>query len=182
MIFCTGAFASNPDHHERNTTIGVRALNRTIRGDEIENFHNLQENLTEKLKLDNWNVSTSHQHVHIFILNKKLNGNLSIRNTICVNIDLFVKVFGENDDEIVFNLKLYRWPQLQNLIEHLGSNVKREDCVDLDCRDNSEISRRDVKDDAVTFEFCAASTGTDVCENFVILLYSYNQRNSKYLT
>lgn len=114
-------------------------------------------------------VFTSHHNVRIFNLNEKLSGNLSIRNTICVDVDLYVNVFGENDDEIILNLKLYRWSQLQNLIEQLSGNVKREDCLDLDYPDEFKQTLCDYNNDFETSEFCAANTETEVCEILIIL-------------
>lgn len=152
--------------------IGLRVLPlvNTIR-DEIKNFDNLRENITEKLKLENWIVVTSLQNLYVFNLNKKLNGNLSIRNTISIDIDLIVKVFDEMKDDILFNLKLYRWSQLQTLIEQL-TNVKREDDLDFEFvmetqqnsgayygfKDDYEIN----KQNEGTFEFCATNAETDV--------------------
>ncbi|XP_037044566.1 zinc finger protein 287-like [Bradysia coprophila] len=118
-------------------------LSTSIR-DEIVDFDNLRENVTGKLSLENWMVLPSHRSLHIFSLNKMLNGNLSIRNTIFINVDLVVKVFGEESDETLFSLKLSSWPQLQTLIEQCGAQVKRE--VDLEFIDvvdktaNSETS------------------------------------------
>lgn len=123
--------------------------------DEIIDFDNLRENLTGKLKLENWIVVTTHQNLYIFNLYKKCNGNLSIRNTIAIDINLVVKVFGEINDDTLFNLKLYRWPQLQTLIQQLSSNVKREDDRGID-----------QQKDAVTFEFCATNNQSDVSEHF----------------
>lgn len=128
------------------------------------NFENLRENLTEKLKLENWMVlTTAHQHLYIFNLNKKSNGKLSIRNSICIDDNLIVKVFNEINDDTLFNLKLYRWPQLQILIEQLSNNVKLEEDLHFECvlekEQNAEIKedyRNDQQEDGVgvAFEFC----------------------------
>lgn len=148
--------------HQRNTIL-VRALPlATTNHDEILNFDNLRENLTKKLNLDNWLVVTTHQNLYIFNLNKKYNGNLSIRNTISIDVDLVVKVFVEsNDDDTLFNLKLYRWPQLQTLIEQLSNDVKCEDDLHFECvvekEQKSPVINGD--DDVASFEFC---TTTDV--------------------
>lgn len=141
------------------------------------NFDNLRENLTEKLKLKNWiAVTTSHHSLYIFNLNKKLNGNLAIRNTISVDINLAVKVFGEINDDIIFDLKLCRWAQLQILIEQL-SNVKHEDDLDFVCvLDKDRISdapAAEIEDDcsiyqqedAATFEFCGIDGKMNVSVN-----------------
>lgn len=120
--------------------------------------------MVRKLNLDNWFHLTSLQNLHIFNVNTKENGNLSIRNTIHINIELIVNVYGENDG-IILTVKLYEWPQLQSLIKQLECNVKREcdDAFDLDVIDETYHSE-DVKDDreweidrqgeAVAFDFC----------------------------
>lgn len=150
-------------------------MNKTIH-DEIVNFKHLSENVAVKLRLDNWLVSKSHHNLHIFRLNKKLNGNLSIRNTIYIDIDLVVKVFGEKDDEI-FNLKLYRWPQLQTLIDQLCVNVKHENQMNVivisdDDGNEEPLCEFRVKDEYgidlerqnedLVFEFCATNAKTEV--------------------
>lgn len=125
---------------------------------------NLRENLAHKLKLDNWFHLTSLPNLHIFNVDTKANGNLSIRNTIHINIELIVKVYAGNDD-IIFTVKLNQWSQLQSLIEQLECKVKREsDTFDLGVIDE-RCQSDDVKDDhgcgidrqgeAVAFDFCA---------------------------
>lgn len=94
--------------------------------DQIIDFDSLRENVTGKLHLENWMVLPSQRTVHIFSLNAKWNGNLSIRNTICIDIDMAVKVFGEHNDDTLLSLKLYSWPQLQTLVDQCGVHVKRE--------------------------------------------------------
>lgn len=68
-------------------------------------------------------------------------------------------MYGANDD-IIFTVKLYQWPQLQSLIEQFGRKVKREydesvidetgqsDDIKFDCG-------IDQKGEAAAFEFCA---------------------------
>lgn len=109
-------------------------------------------------------VVTSHQHLYIFNLNKKSNGKLTIRNSICIDVDLVVKVFNEINDDTLFNLKLYRWPQLQTLIEQLNQHVKVEDDLHFECVVEKE-QNAGVKDDCgnyqqedvVAFEFCTTN-------------------------
>lgn len=127
----------------------------TSNHEEIIDFDNLRENLTEKLKLDNWFLFTSHQTLHIFNVDKKTNGNLSIRNSICIDVALMVQVFGANDDTI-FNLKLDSWPQLQTLIEQFGCHVKRDDDMFVVSAVDGGI---DQAQDVATFEFCATDAG-----------------------
>lgn len=131
------------------------------------------------MKLKKWFVVTTQKNLHIFNLNRKLNGNLSIRNTICIDVDLVVTVFGEHDN-IIFTVKLHHWLQLQTLINQLEI-VKREDDPDfvrgLDKDQNCEATRCEVKDDngfdqqveAPTFEFCGTNAKTDVSENVILL-------------
>lgn len=134
--------------------------------DAITDFNNLCQKLPHKLDLDNWFHLTSPKSLHIFNVDTKTNGNLAIRNTIHINIELTLKVYGVNDD-IIFTVKLCHWYQLQSLIEQFGRKVKSEcDAFDLSVTDEtSQID--DVKDDfgiderdeVVAFEFCA---GNDV--------------------
>lgn len=102
---------------------------------------------------------------------------MSIRNTICIDVDLVVKVFGEHD--VLFTVKLYQWSQLQTLIEQLMT-VKPEDDPEfvrgLEKDLNCEITRCEVKDsceidqreEAATFEFCGTNAETDVSENLIL--------------
>ncbi|KAG4076675.1 hypothetical protein HA402_001962 [Bradysia odoriphaga] len=120
----TSRQATKSHQHSASTTASndppVSAMS-----DKISDFSNFSENLTQKLKLNNWFHLSSLQNLHIFNVNTKENGNLSIRNTIHINIELVVKVYAENDD-IIFTVKLNHWPQLQSLIEQLEHKVKRE--------------------------------------------------------
>lgn len=131
----------------------------TVNRDGITDFNELRENVAHKLELDDWFHLTSLQSLHIFNVDIKSNGNLSIRHTIHVNIELKCTVYGANDD-IVFTVKLCHWPQLQSLIEQFGREVKREcdtfevdeTCHSDDVKDDCLIDR---KDEAVAFDFCA---------------------------
>lgn len=121
---------------QKPTVISVRACpsSDNTMHNEIINFDCLRENLTEKLKLENWIVVTTHQHLYIFNLNKKLSGNLSIRHTISIDIELVAKVFDGTNDSTPVDLQLYRWPQLQDLIEQLSNTaVKREEDFHFEC-------------------------------------------------
>ncbi|XP_037045726.1 zinc finger protein 423-like [Bradysia coprophila] len=150
----------------RNAAIQSRSTtSSTSIRDKIVDFDNLRENVAGKLSLENWMVLPSHRSLHIFSLNKMLNGNLSIRNTIFIDVNLVVKVFGEDNDETLFSLKLYSWPQLQTLIEQCGAQVKRE--VDLEFIDvvdksaNSVTNTREIKHqqkDTLPDEFCGINT------------------------
>lgn len=115
--------------------------------DEIINFDNLCENVTGKLNLKNWMVLPSQRTLHIFSLNKKSNGNLSIQSTIFIDIDLVVKVFGESNDDTLVSLKVFSWPQLQTLIEQCSA-FKRE--VNLEFVD---VVDETAKSETNTFEF-----------------------------
>lgn len=140
----------------------------------------------EKLKLKNWIVVASSRNLYIFNLNKKLNGNLSIRNTINIEIDLTVKVFDEVNGNIVFNLKLYRWQQLQRLFEQFNSNVKREDDLDIECvmmekRPNSDAVETvqggfgdcNENEQKEPFEFFAINALADVGEQNTLKLCTF---------
>lgn len=149
----------------------ITGSSHTAIRDEISNFENLRENLTQKLKLDNWFHLTSHQSLHIFNVDEKANGNLSIRNTIRIDIKLVMKVYGR-DDDVLFTVKLCQWPQLQTLIEQFGLSMKREDePFNVSVIEETVLRNDDVKDDwdvdrkceAVAFEFCATNNAeTDV--------------------
>lgn len=124
------------------------------------NFDNLRANITEKLKLDNWIVVTSYQNVYVFNLNKRLNGNLSIKKTISIDTDLVGKVFdSQTNDETTFELELYRWSQLQNLVDQLKANVKCENDVEFD-KSVAPVLNYDYESKAIQeadvepFEFC----------------------------
>lgn len=123
---------------------------------EIMNFDDLRGHLMEKLKLKNWFVMRSRENLQIFSLNKKWNGNLSIRNTICVDNSLIVRVFGEKGDDTIFKFKLFRWHQLQTLLDQLNSNVNREVTNDL---------RIDQPTYTGSFEFCSTNIKSDVSDN-----------------
>ena len=140
-------------------------LDHTLDG--IGDFDSLRQNVTEKLNLDHWMVLPSQRTLHIFSLNKKLNGNLSIRNTICIDVDLIVKVFGENDDDMLFSLRLHSWTQLQTLIRQCGTPVKRD--IDLEFVDVVDTSAKsemngEVKPqmDTLSFKFDGVVTKTEV--------------------
>lgn len=140
------------------------------------NFDYFRENLTKNLKIKNWFVMTSHQHIHIFNVDKKPNGNLSIRNTISIDTELMVNVFDVNDD-ILSSLKIYSWSQLYTLIEQFSYNVKQGGDVFvvtvIDEEDQLHKTTNDVKTDYETdrgtFEFCATNEEVDVSENFCLL-------------
>ncbi|XP_037044569.1 zinc finger protein 2-like isoform X2 [Bradysia coprophila] len=140
------------------------AVNSTC--DKIIDFDNLRENVTGKLSLENWMVLPSHRSLHIFSLNKMLNGNLSIRNTIFIDVDLVVKVFGEDNDETLFSLKLYSWPQLQTLIEQCGAQVKPE--VELEFADvvgkTASSETNNCEKDTLAVEFCSIVTKPELSE------------------
>ncbi|XP_037044571.1 zinc finger protein 12-like [Bradysia coprophila] len=154
--------------NRNSTTQSPSTILSTSIRDKIVDFDNLRENVTGKLSLENWMVLPSHRSLHIFSLNKMLNGNLSIRNTIFIDIDLVVKVFGENDDTL-FSLKLHSWPQLQTLIEQCGVQVKRE--VELEFADvvskteNSETNS--CEKDTLAVEYCSIVTKPEVREEAI---------------
>lgn len=143
--------------------------------DELMSFDNLRANVKEKLKLDNWIVVTSNQNVYVFNLSKRSNGNLSIKKTISINTDLVVKVFvnnvdGQTNDDTIFELQLYRWSQLQNLVDQLKTNVKSENDVECDgqvaaavLNDNYENGLQQT--DVEPFEFCPTNVSfkTNLC-------------------
>lgn len=110
-------------------------------------------------------VSKSPENLHIFSLNKKSNGNLSIRNAVYIGIDLTVKAFGEDDDETIFNLKVYRWNQLQTLIDQLWQQMKNE-VIRPDEIVAVEMDRRKIDD--VPFEFCAINVKSEVSNDLSV--------------
>lgn len=90
---------------------------------EIINFDYLRSQLTQKLKLDNWTITTFDENVYIYKLNQQSDGNLSIRSTINICVDLTVKVFVNNNaigGIIPVNLRISQWKQLQNIIDKLN--------------------------------------------------------------
>lgn len=133
----------------------VPADSKTI-PDEIVNFENLRLNLSAKLKLDDWMVWKSPENLHIFSLNRKSNGNLSIRNTVYIDIDLTVKAFEGDDDETMFDSKVYHWHQLQTLIDQLCHRRIKNEIISEEFTVTEDENRR------VPFEFCAINIKSEV--------------------
>lgn len=171
--------SSHPKNHPTNN-IRVRALKSLTKTDrdDITDFNNLRDKITKKLTLDNWVVVTSSQNLYIFNLNRKPNGNLSIGNTISIDNDLTAKVFY--DENLFDSLKLFRWPQLQTLVEQFRNNVKREDDFEFQSPSDSKThiefqdcyeTKREL--DASIFEFCAVNVeavSADVSVNFFFII------------
>lgn len=88
---------------------------------DITDFDYLRSHLSVKLKLDNWMIAVSGQSILIFNLNKQssgqMEGELSVRSTININENLGMKVFVKG--VVIFNVKISKWTQIQNIIDKL---------------------------------------------------------------
>lgn len=159
---CNSLFKKTGPPSRSHQQSSITDPSTTANRDKITDFNNLLENLGHKLELDNMFHLTSPQSLYIFNVATKANGNLSIRNTIHISIELILKVYGVNDD-ITLTVKLNHWRQLQSLIEQFGRKVKRECNAFVSCIISETCQSNDVKDDcgidrkgeAVAFEFCA---------------------------
>ncbi|XP_037031941.1 zinc finger protein 707-like [Bradysia coprophila] len=169
----------NPSTLLHSPTIGVRTSAIDGIGAEILNFDNFRENLTRKVSLKNWFLLTSHQHVHIFNVDKKTNGNLSVRNTISIDTELMANVYDVNDDTLS-SLKLCSWSQFYTLIEQFSDvnqggdvfvvTVIEEDRLSENSREVEKDYEIDQLSAAATFEFCATNSeveGNDLQRPFV---------------
>lgn len=90
---------------------------------DITDFDYLRSHLSVKLKLDNWMLAVSgdNNNILIFNLNRQssgaMEGEMSIRSTINISGNLVMKVFVKG--VIIFNVKISKWTQIQNIIDNL---------------------------------------------------------------
>lgn len=100
--------------------------------DKINNFEDLLQNLTKKIKLSEWDHKIQNNNLYIYLL--EINDTLKVRSYIEISAELQTTVFVKdvklhyNDLKWLFNntkLVLEKWSQLENLL----ARYKHEDKI-----------------------------------------------------